>query len=674
MSNGIPAPIRVGNFYSSFDYQSIIDKLTLARQAPIQALTAQEQKIAAKQTAMSQLMTQFSALLSDANKLTATTSASGKTASVSGLGVTAAAGPTATPGSFTVGVTQLATGTSAAGTFLSAAVDAVSKLNASNLGTAVTAGTFTIKAATGASQTITVDPTAQSLNDIIGLINGQTGTTGISASIVNDANGRADILQLTSTMGAITIGSGSDTSNFLAAMNIDASPGTTTRSSTRQIARINLSQTMSLASWNGGAPASGAHSITLNGVQINYDASVDSLNDVINRINASTAGVTANYDSVNDRLTLTQSKLGSVPIALADDGTGGNLLAVTGLLSATQSLGQNAQYSVNGGPTQYATTNTVSPVTGVTLTLTAPNGATPATVTVAQDTTSAVNALQTFVSDYNALLQGLSDATKADKTTPGPLSGDSALIALKSSLRSIIGGLGINVTGKYQTLGSLGLTFGAVGTAPGQANTLQLDATKFTAALQADPLSVQNALSQLTLGATLQPGGTSSVTGVSGTPLGTKDGSYSIIDDGAGHLTSVFTPNDGSAQITTTATVAANSTNTTLVPGATLTIGALQGGSSTIAITKVSASIIQLLSTFLNGQAGPNGTLKSRNDEYTNVTKDMEARKVQIQASIDAEMNLLRNKFIAMEQAQAAAQSISQQLTATLAKTTTNGG
>ncbi len=383
MSNGLPDPIRIGNFFSSFDYQSVIDKLTAARQAPINDLTAQEQKIAAKQTAMSQLITQFSTLLSRANTLTNATSVSGKTASVTGTGVSATATTSATPGSFTVAVTQLATGTSATGGVLSAGVDAVSKLNASNLATAVTAGTFTIKAASGAQQQITVDPTTQSLNDVIAQINGSTATTGISASIVNDASGRADILQLNSTMGAITLGSGADTSNFLAAMNIDASPGTTTRSSTMQIARINLGQPMAQASFLGGAPAAGAHTFTINGVQISYDASKDSLNDVIGRINASTAGETASYDPVSDTLKLSQTKLGAMPISLADDGTGGNFLAVTGLLNATQANGQSAQYSINGGPTQYANTNAVSPVNGVNLTLTALTGATPATVTVA---------------------------------------------------------------------------------------------------------------------------------------------------------------------------------------------------------------------------------------------------------------------------------------------------
>ena len=45
--------------------------------------------------------------------------------------------------------------------------------------------------------------------------------------------------------------------------------------------------------------------ITINGVQINIDPSTQSLNDVISNINNSSAGVTASYDSTNDKFVLT---------------------------------------------------------------------------------------------------------------------------------------------------------------------------------------------------------------------------------------------------------------------------------------------------------------------------------------------------------------------------------
>jgi len=667
-TSGLSDPIRIGNFFSNFDYQSVIDKLTYARPGPIRPLDDKESKLASQKTAVNQVITRFSALLSRVNSLTLATSASGRNATVSGPGVTASATPSAAPGSFTVNVAQLATGTTATGTPLTAAVDAVSKLKDANFGTIVTAGKFTLKAASGASKEYTVDPANQSLTDIITAINYDTTDSGITASIVNDANGLPNILQLTSTKGDIQAGVGGDTSNFLEAVHLAASPGTTTRASTEPIAQINLSATMSSASFNGGPPASGAHFFKINGVQIDYDAGKDSLGTVLARINTSTAGVSATYDPFADTIKLTQTKLGSTPITLAEDGAGGDFLTKVGLLNASQALGQNAQYSINGGATQYATTNSVSAGNGVSLTLTATTTS-PVTVTVSQDTAGASSAIQNFVTDFNALYSALGDLTKADKDNSGPLSGDSAMIALRSTLRSIIGGNGTNVTGKYQSLSQIGLSFGAVGTAVGQANTLVFDSAAFTKAMQDDPVSVQNALSQITMGSALEPAGTSSVTGVTGTYAGKKAGSYVLTDDGAGNITSVFTPSDGSASVTTTATgVIANSTNTTLVPGLTLNIGALQAGTSTVTVTRQSASIFQLLTDFLNGQAGAGGTLSKRLDTFSTLTKDIDDRKAKIQASIDAEMTLLRNKFIAMEQAQAAAQSASSAIASALAK------
>jgi len=677
-SNTAPAPevstsgpVRIGNFYSSFDTDAVIAQLTAAAQVPITQINTQEGKINQQNDAITAIQTQFATLLSRANTLMDPASVSAKTATVTGDGVSAAATPDAVPGSFTIDVTQIATGTSETGSALTGALDATSLLNASNFGTPVTAGTFTIKTAQG-SATITVDPTTQSLNDVLAAINAQTATTGVTASITTDANGK-DIIHMDSgSAGAIQLGNGADTSNFLAATNLLASPGTSTRDSTLPVARINLASTMATASFAGGAPVSGAHSFAINGVQINYDASADSLSSVINRINTSAAGVKATYDPITDKLSLTQSKLGSIGIQLADDATGGNFLAATGLLTASQALGQNAQYSINGGPAQYSASNTVTVGNGVTVTLGAPTGGTPATVTVGADETSAVTNINNFVTDFNALMTALAAATKADKDTPGPLSGDSDLISLMSSLRSMISDVGTNVTGSDTILASIGLSFGPIGSAAATTDTLVFDQTAFNTAVQNDPLSVQNALSQFSLTAALAPGGTSSITGATGSYVGTIPGTYKITDDGLGNLTSVFSPADGSSPITELATVTANGTNTSLIPGMTLQIGTLQAGTTTINASVTSESVIGKLRDFLNGIAGPNGTLKNRTDEYTNDIKDMEARKVEIQASIDAQVAVWQQKFTDMEEAEAQASTISQGLTQAFAPKPTN--
>lgn len=72
----------------------------------------------------------------------------------------------------------------------------------------------------------------------------------------------------------------------------------------------------------------------LNGISIEYDGSVDSLEDIVARINASNANVTATITPQN-RLMLTGTRQGDYTIATMAD-SGGNLLARLGILNANQ--------------------------------------------------------------------------------------------------------------------------------------------------------------------------------------------------------------------------------------------------------------------------------------------------------------------------------------------------
>lgn len=99
----------------------------------------------------------------------------------------------------------------------------------------------------------------------------------------------------------------------------------------------------------------------------------------------------------------------------------------------------------------------------------------------------------------------------------------------------------------------------------------------------------------------------------------------------------------------------------------TLSINAvLAAGAHTITVSPSSQSVVQRIKEFVDLQAGLGGVLQKRQDTYTAVSKSLDARKLQIQAHIDAEMSTLRKKFARMEQAQARAQGIQSQLTQTM--------
>ncbi len=769
-------PIRVTGLFSAFDTESIIAQLTAAKQTAVTRLDRQASIATAKKTTLASVQSKFLALLTRSTSLMGSTSVSGKTTTVTGSGLTAAATPSSATGSFTVDITKLATKTSATGSALSAAVDAASPLGASNFGsvptngtftvktatggtavfsigataantaatldssnfaTAVTAGSFTIETATGGLQAFSVDPATQSLDDIMAAINGAgigvtatvtndangrasnltltstqgaitlgaTGDTsnfltatnlagasgtdtkvssspftqqmslneviaevnasgiGVTASIENDANGRANLLTFNSSQGDITLGSAGDTSNFLSATNVLASPGTTTRQATLGMARLSTSAKMADASWHGGAPTSGAQSFSINGTTINYDTATDSLSDVVARINASGANVTARYDTISDTIRFESSKQGSLGITV-EDGVGGNLLSKLGLTSATQVLGANAEYKIDGGPTQYATSNTVTLASGVTLSMTALTEVDkPVTVTVGQDASSAVNAVKAFITAVNDIFTSIDAATKADPANPGILSGDASLRQLKSSIRSALSATGVNINGNFTRLDQIGIGFGAPGAALGTTNTLQLDETKFNAVLASDPSSVQAVLSSFKLGANLEPGETSSISGMSGTFTGALAGTYRITDNGAGMLTSVFTPRNGGASVSTSSPITVNGTNTTLIPGMTLQVGPLfQAGSQTITVGATSRSPLYALKELADSQAGVGGVIQKRQDTYTAVNEQLATRRTRTLDRIDKEMEVLRKKFAAMEQAQAKYQGIASSL------------
>jgi flagellar capping protein FliD len=82
--------------------------------------------------------------------------------------------------------------------------------------------------------------------------------------------------------------------------------------------------------------------------------------------------------------------------------------------------------------------------------------------------------------------------------------------------------------------------------------------------------------------------------------------------------------------------------------------------------------VIQRLKQFAVLQAGAGGVLKKRQDTYDTVTKDLATRMDTLTERVNNEMEQLRKKFAAMEQAQANAQGIIQTLQKAAANNSNN--
>ena len=207
--------------------------------------------------------------------------------------------------------------------------------------------------------------------------------------------------------------------------------------------------------------------------------------------------------------------------------------------------GTNAAYSINGGATQYSTSNTISgvPVSGpnsttpgatqtipgVSLSLNGLTGSTPVTVNVGSPAPNQQNiqtAVQQFITDYNSAITQiqtqLTQTPSKSDPTQGTLYGDTDLQQLLSTMRqqmvATVGGL----TGSMSSMLNIGVSTGASTGSGGisqsaLAGNLTLNASTLTAALTSNASGVKSMLTSWSIGFSnivdteAGPGGTISV-------------------------------------------------------------------------------------------------------------------------------------------------------------------
>jgi flagellar hook-associated protein 2 len=224
----------------------------------------------------------------------------------------------------------------------------------------------------------------------------------------------------------------------------------------------------------------------------------DTISDVADAINASGANVTASviYDGTNYILSLagTQSGQDNAFNLTATD-TDGNNTDMNGLSRLAYDAGgttnmtqvqaaQDAIVNVDGVTNISRSSNTISDViTGVTLNLTGAN-ANPltdkTTLTVTRNTDSITSNIQTFVKDYNDLLNFFDQyQSKYDPQTQsaGVLVGDATTNSIRSRLRNEMA-LIFPGNGSVSSLADMGITLTQTDTP-----TLQLDSSTLASAL-----------------------------------------------------------------------------------------------------------------------------------------------------------------------------------------------
>lgn len=250
------------------------------------------------------------------------------------------------------------------------------------------------------------------------------------------------------------------------------------------------------AAFSGGtssAISSGTLKISQNGsdynVAIGSGATLQTVRDSINTA-LQAKGITANIvtDTSGSRLVLTSSNTGT-----GNDLTmsGISELTVDGTTAFSSSSGAggyvtkaaNASLTVDGLSVSSATNTVKDAISGLSMTLTSTNTATtPATITVAANTSGLQTSLQSFVTAYNAMMTAVTSLTTTTTASDGTvtsaaLTGDSLPRSLLAAMRSVIATPSTTTGGSLTVLSQLGISTDFT---TGQ---LTFDSTKFTTAM-----------------------------------------------------------------------------------------------------------------------------------------------------------------------------------------------
>ncbi|AUJ30621.1 flagellar filament capping protein FliD [Liquorilactobacillus hordei] len=244
----------------------------------------------------------------------------------------------------------------------------------------------------------------------------------------------------------------------------------------------------------------------------------DSLDDVVDKINAQTKTSGVKASLVDNHLVLAEKDAGAKTLAVSADSD--SVLSSLGISSdeTTTTTGQAAKFELDGVSVERNTNSVSDAIDGVTINL-AKVSSDNVTLSLTNDTSKAVSAVKTLVSQYNSLMSLISDDLdvgdpSSSDNTQGTLVGDSELTRLQSQLSSLMTSASTN--GTTLNASKLGITI------TDNDGTVGFDEDTFKKQLASDPDAVKNFFYQSTKSVT---GTTTSESGYAAT-LGTLANSY----------------------------------------------------------------------------------------------------------------------------------------------------
>lgn len=259
------------------------------------------------------------------------------------------------------------------------------------------------------------------------------------------------------------------------------------------------------AGWTAGAAGSFTISDNLYTSTINVTAA-DTLQTIADKINAAkdntdtTKSLRVTASVVDNTLVLSHDEKGATNAIsfTASSATLDNIGLVNAGTTTIKNLiqaAEDATFTVNGiNVTRTRNDNLTDVISGLTLNLKSESSA---TITVQKDVDSAYNTVKEFIDKYNSTMD-LINAKLSEEKIKEPLSdfdrkkgllrGDSVLAGVKSRLRMDISDPVTGLPSAYDRLSVIGIT--TTSDDFGKSGRLQIDETKFKAALAANPDAV----------------------------------------------------------------------------------------------------------------------------------------------------------------------------------------
>lgn len=438
-SAGTPT-LTVGGLVSGMDTDKIITGLLAIDQAKITRISARASQIRTTQAAFQQIEARLLTLQGDVTQLARSVNGvfDGRSATSSDESlVTAAATPSAIPGTYTLRVNSLAR----------AQMTAAQGFD--DPGSTITQGTLDLRVGSGAVKTITIDGSNNTLQGLAQAIN--TAGAGVAATIVNDGSGSQPYRLLLTATGTGSAGAVTMT-NHLADSAGNAIKPVFDQSFLGSISLGTGYTGTSVPTVNAGAGAftgttnnrytftvvTGGTVGTDNNLQVAYaDAS-----------GQHTGTLTINAADVDQELAVAEGVrvkfAAGTLVAGQTFSVKGYVPTVQDAADASVTLGSGA-----GALTLTSSTNTLDGLLpGVTLNLKGSDPGQTVSVQVASDVQAAHQAVKDFVTAYNDLMSKVDELTAYDSQSGqgGPLLGNRSATQIQDSIRAavsdVVAGLG----------------------------------------------------------------------------------------------------------------------------------------------------------------------------------------------------------------------------------------